>query len=88
MAHACAEYAQADGHSYERAAITDWLRDNDTSPKTGAVLPNKTLIANHTLRACIEEYKSNTAPLPPPPVPPPAVTPSAAPGTEGDPIVL
>eukprot|EP00041_Stephanoeca_diplocostata_P001338 m.19599 g.19599 ORF g.19599 m.19599 type:complete len:54 (-) comp11893_c1_seq1:298-459(-) len=27
-----------DGQSYERTAITKWLRENDTSPATGAVL--------------------------------------------------
>jgi hypothetical protein len=24
-----------DGHTYERAAIAEWLRANDTSPATG-----------------------------------------------------
>ena len=27
-----------DGFTYERAAITEWLRDGDTSPFTGATL--------------------------------------------------
>ena len=26
----------SDGFTYERAAITEWLRTKDTSPKTGA----------------------------------------------------
>jgi len=33
----------ADGHTYERAAIEQWLRVHDTSPMTGQPLPSKTL---------------------------------------------
>jgi sugar lactone lactonase YvrE len=36
----------ADGHTYERLAIEQWLRTHDTSPMTGERLPNKTLSAN------------------------------------------
>merc|ERR1712187_786193 len=32
-----------DGHSYERTAIEEWLKDNDTSPNTGERLPSKKL---------------------------------------------
>lgn len=47
-----------DGHTYERAAIEDWLlvRNMDTSPKTGAVLAHKELQANFTLKSLIDEY--------------------------------
>ena len=50
----------ADGHTYERRAIEEWLMDcnKDTSPKTGEVLPNKDLQANFTLKSLIDEYKS------------------------------
>lgn len=50
----------ADGHTYERAAIEDWLiaSNKNTSPKTGAVLPHKDLQANFTLKSLIDEYKS------------------------------
>ena len=34
----------ADGFTYERAAITEWLRTKDTSPKPGATLESKALI--------------------------------------------
>lgn len=34
----------ADGHSYEREAITAWLRMSDLSPMTGLVLPSKALL--------------------------------------------
>jgi hypothetical protein len=39
-----------DGHSYERAAITEWLLSHARSPKTGAPLENPMLIPNHVLR--------------------------------------
>ncbi|MCO5570840.1 hypothetical protein L7F22_024568 [Adiantum nelumboides] len=54
----------ADGHSYERSAIEDWLKSHDTSPKTGEILPpppggkgvDKTLRPNHILRCQIIEF--------------------------------
>ena len=30
----------ADGFTYDREAIEDWLRENDTSPVTNLPLPN------------------------------------------------
>ena len=45
-----------DGHTYERKGIERWLEDHDTSPLTGAKLPSKMLIPNHSLRHAIEEY--------------------------------
>lgn len=49
----------ADGYSYERTAITRWLREfNSTSPMTNLKLPKPpTLIANLALRHSIEELK-------------------------------
>lgn len=42
----------ADGFSYERAAIQDWLtRGRGTSPMTGEVLPHRTLVPNFALRS-------------------------------------
>ena len=49
----------ADGHSYEREAITQWLLIHDTSPSTNAQLPNTTLAPNHALRNSIEEWSSS-----------------------------
>ena len=43
----------ADGHSYERAGIAEWLQDHDTSPSADAVLEHKHLIPNHALRKVI-----------------------------------
>ena len=37
-----------DGFTYERAAITEWLRTNDTSPFTGAKLESKMLCSSPT----------------------------------------
>ena len=45
-----------DGFTYERAAITEWLRTKDTSPKTGATLESKKLIPNHSLRSMIRSF--------------------------------
>jgi hypothetical protein len=44
----------ADGHSYERAAIQEWLIGHRSSPKTGAPLAHTTLTPTHTLRQVIE----------------------------------
>ena len=46
----------ADGFSYERSAIEDWLRTHNTSPKTNEVLLHKNLIPNLTLRAAINDW--------------------------------
>lgn len=50
----------ADGHTYERDAITQWLRspERNTSPKTGLPLPNKVLLPNYALRNAIELWRS------------------------------
>ena len=48
----------ADGHAYERAAITRWLSDGrrDTSPATGARLPHTELVPAVALRQLIREF--------------------------------
>mmetsp|Transcript_7892 Transcript_7892/g.29209 ORF Transcript_7892/g.29209 Transcript_7892/m.29209 type:complete len:249 (+) Transcript_7892:409-1155(+) len=43
----------ADGHTYERAAIGEWLQHHDLSPLTGATLEHDHLIPNHNLRGQI-----------------------------------
>jgi hypothetical protein len=45
-----------DGHTYERRHIERWLQKNDTSPVSGAKLPQKIVFPNHALRNAIEEY--------------------------------
>lgn len=45
----------ADGHSYERAAITAWFAsDNCASPVTGQPLEHRRLLPNHALRIMIQ----------------------------------
>jgi hypothetical protein len=46
----------SDGHTYERVVIQDWLRKNDTSPKTNQRLDPVTLFPNHNLKAAIGEW--------------------------------
>ena len=58
-----------DGFTYERAAITEWLRTKDTSPKTGTKLESKALIPNHSLRSVIRSFVEISAAIPPPPPP-------------------
>lgn len=51
----------ADGHSYERAAITRWLQSKRTSPLTGAYLPHTQLVPNHSLRCTVAELVTSSA---------------------------
>ena len=53
----------ADGFTYERAAITEWLRTKDTSPVTGATLAYKALVPNHLVRSLLRAF--NEAPVAP-----------------------
>ncbi len=46
----------ADGHSYEEAAILEWFKRSNRSPKTGLELQSKVLIPNIALRNAIEEF--------------------------------
>ena len=50
-----------DGFTYERAAITEWLRTKDTSPKTGAKLQSTMLFPNHSLRSVIHAFTEERA---------------------------
>ena len=47
----------SDGFSYERVAITAWLRGrHPTSPVTGARMDRSDVVPNHTLKAAIESF--------------------------------
>ena len=46
----------ADGHSYDRTYIEEWLRHNNTSPITNKPLPNVALVPNYNLRGVIDDY--------------------------------
>ena len=45
----------ADGHTYERRAITRWLTTSNKSPKTGSVLFHNELVPNYGLMSSIQE---------------------------------
>ena len=47
----------ADGMTYERAAIEQWLQDKDTSPSTGAELPHTIVVPNQALKIIIREWE-------------------------------
>ncbi|GAX73849.1 hypothetical protein CEUSTIGMA_g1299.t1 [Chlamydomonas eustigma] len=51
----------ADGYSYDRSSITQWLQTHHTSPMTNTQLPHKTLTPNHALRSSIMEYLEETS---------------------------
>ncbi len=44
-----------DGFTYERKSITEWFQKHNTSPSTGEILSNKSLIPNNTLKRAINE---------------------------------
>lgn len=46
----------ADGRTYERAAITDWLSSHDTSPLTNLPLEHKDLRTNDALLAMLSKF--------------------------------
>lgn len=48
----------ADGYTYDRRAIEQWLEVNNNSPLTNMSLPNKNLIPNLMLLSAIIEWKS------------------------------
>ncbi|KAL3144209.1 hypothetical protein ABBQ32_003989 [Trebouxia sp. C0010 RCD-2024] len=43
----------ADGHTYERNAVEEWLQLRDTSPVTGAVLPHKRMLPNVLIKQAL-----------------------------------
>lgn len=45
----------ADGHTYERSAITRWLKTSNKSPMTGSVLFHKELVSNYGLLSSIQD---------------------------------
>ena len=46
----------ADGFTYERTAISEWLLTNDTSPTTGATLGSKVLYPNYLVRSLLRAF--------------------------------
>ena len=48
----------ADGHTYEKAAIEDWLLQHDTSPVTGNVLNHTCLVPNDVIKQMLANPSS------------------------------
>ncbi|KAK9724674.1 hypothetical protein RND81_05G091300 [Saponaria officinalis] len=51
-------YVAADGYTYDREAIQQWLAENNTSPTTSQPLPHKFIMPNYTLLEAIKQWKS------------------------------
>lgn len=47
----------ADGHTYERQAITDWLKKSKRSPIENDVLENGNLIGNNAIKKLVAEWR-------------------------------
>ncbi|KAH0859094.1 hypothetical protein HID58_087355 [Brassica napus] len=47
----------ADGYTYDRRAIEEWMADHRTSPVTNLPLQNINLLPSHTLYAAIVEWR-------------------------------
>ena len=47
------------GTTYERSAILNWLKKNNTDPLTKKRLTKEMLITNYALRSAIQEYKES-----------------------------
>ncbi|CAF0803669.1 unnamed protein product [Adineta steineri] len=47
-----------DGHTYERKAITQWLKKNETSPMTREPMDINSLKTNYAIKKVIQELKS------------------------------
>eukprot|EP01022_Parablepharisma_sp_SALTPOND_P028415 TRINITY_DN70930_c1_g1_i1.p1 TRINITY_DN70930_c1_g1~~TRINITY_DN70930_c1_g1_i1.p1 ORF type:complete len:735 (+),score=55.14 TRINITY_DN70930_c1_g1_i1:89-2293(+) len=52
-----------DGQTYERSAITDWLKTHGTSPITREPMDPKQLVPNRALKATIEDMLTGKKPI-------------------------
>lgn len=50
----------ADGNTYERSEIMEWLRRKRTSPLTNVALENTCLTSNLVIRSAIKEWQEGT----------------------------
>ena len=50
-----------DGNTYERSAITEWLRTHNTSPITREPMTAASLIPNYALRSMIQRHTNATS---------------------------
>ncbi|ESQ31778.1 hypothetical protein EUTSA_v10003692mg [Eutrema salsugineum] len=49
----------ADGYTYEKRAIKEWLQQNRKSPMTDLPFPSDSLLPNHSLLSAIKEWRSH-----------------------------
>lgn len=49
----------ADGYTYERKAIMQWLKAHRRSPMTNDPMVEIVLIANHGLKSAIQEWRAS-----------------------------
>jgi hypothetical protein len=52
----------SDGRTYERSAITEWLRTHTTSPITREPMTAASLTPNYALRSMIERHNTTVVP--------------------------
>ena len=48
----------SDGRTYERSAITEWLRTHSTSPITRETMHQQSLTPNYALKSMIERHRA------------------------------
>jgi len=48
----------ADGHTYERAALEEWLLHHVTSPVTGDFLPHTRIVPNVLIKSAIQTNRA------------------------------
>lgn len=46
----------ADGHTYERAAMQEWLTSHAASPVTGEQLPHMKVVPNVLIRVILQQH--------------------------------
>ena len=78
----------ADGRTYERTAITQWLQSNPNSPITRQPMTISSLKPNYALKSAIERFQARAAAPAPKPkaAAPKAATPRAVPRTPYEPV--
>ena len=47
----------ADGHTYDRLAIEQWLQQHDTSPVTGSLLQHKRIVPNVIIKNVMAQQR-------------------------------
>lgn len=47
----------ADGHTYEKTALQEWLQQHNTSPVTGVTLAHTRLVPNVLIRSVLARHQ-------------------------------